>query len=113
MCTAKFATPKVDVRFGTLMSILATAWTKIKSDNAAENAKAILQYMDLKNASPNTITYNAIFNAIAVGNQVDKDLKAEDIVKMMKQQHEELGQDCVPDVYSYQSLIHGKFSHDE
>jgi hypothetical protein len=56
MCTAKLATPKVDVQFGTLMpdgfsvSILATAWTKIKSDNAAENAKAILQYMDLKNA---------------------------------------------------------------
>jgi hypothetical protein len=69
--------------------------------------------MDLKNVSPNTITYNAILNAIAVGNQVDKALKAEDIVKTMKQRHEELGQDCAPDVYSYQSLIHGKFSHDE
>jgi hypothetical protein len=47
------------------------------------------------------MTYNAILNAIAVGNQVDKDLKAKDIVKRMKQQHEELGQDCALDVYSY------------
>jgi hypothetical protein len=28
-------------------------------------------------------------------------LKAKDIVKRMKQQHEELGQDCALDVYSY------------
>jgi hypothetical protein len=54
MRTAKLSTPKVDVRFGTLtpdgfsVSILATAWTKIKSDNAAENAKAILQYTSEK-----------------------------------------------------------------
>ena len=104
-----------DIRFNTLMpdafsmSILATAWAKSKSQHAAEKAEAILQYMDLHGVSPNTVTYNAILNAIAVGDQVDKALKGEDILKKMKQQHEESGEDCAPDVYSYQSLIQGKF----
>jgi len=87
------------------MSILATAWAKSRSLEAAQKAEAILQYMDVNELVPNTITYNAVLNAIAVGNQVDKALKAEDIVQRMKQRHEEKGEDCAPDVYTYQSLI--------
>jgi hypothetical protein len=87
------------------MSILATAWAKSRSLEAAQKAEAILQYMDLNGLVPNTITYNAVLNAIAVGNQVDKALRAEDIVQQMKARHEEDGCECAPDVYTYQSLI--------
>jgi Pentatricopeptide repeat domain/PPR repeat len=86
------------------MSILATAWAKSGSPDAAQKADAILQYMDLNGLKANTVTYNAILNAIAVGNQVDKALRAEDVVEQMKDRHEQ-GQDCAPDVYTYQSLI--------
>ncbi|VEU40737.1 unnamed protein product [Pseudo-nitzschia multistriata] len=87
------------------MSTLATAWAKSYSDEAAQKAEAIIQYMDLKGLIPNTITYNSILHAIAVGNECDRALKAEDIVQRMKQRHEEKGEDCQPDVYTYQSLI--------
>ena len=87
------------------MSILATAWAKSRSIEAAQKAEAILQYMDLNRLVPNTVTYNAVLNAIAVGNQVDKAIRAEDIVRQMKVRHKEEGHDCAPDVYTYQSLI--------
>jgi hypothetical protein len=102
---------KTDVRFRRLlpdafsMSILATAWAKSQSPDAALKAEGILQYMELNGLSPNTVTYNAILNAVAVGNRADSALRAEDIVRRMKQRHEENGDDCDPDVYSYQSLI--------
>jgi len=87
------------------MSTLATAWAKSHSEEAAQKAEAIIQYMDFKGLVPNTITYNSVLHAIAVGNQCDKALRAEDIVNRMKQRHEEKGEDCEPDVYTYQSLI--------
>jgi len=87
------------------MSTLATAWAKSHSEEAAQKAEAIIQYMDLKGLIPNTITYNSVLHAIAVGNQCDRALRAEDIVQRMKQRHELKGEDCQPDVYTYQSLI--------
>jgi len=87
------------------MSTLATAWAKSHSEEAAQKAEGIIQYMDLKGLAPNTITYNSVLHAIAVGNQCDRALRAEDIVKRMKRRHEEDGEDCQPDVYTYQSLI--------
>mmetsp|Transcript_32730 Transcript_32730/g.77167 ORF Transcript_32730/g.77167 Transcript_32730/m.77167 type:complete len:674 (+) Transcript_32730:117-2138(+) len=87
------------------MSTLATAWAKSHSEEAAQKAEAIIQYMDLKGLIPNTITYNSVLHAIAVGNQCDRALRAEDIVRRMKKRHEQKGEDCQPDVYTYQSLI--------
>jgi len=87
------------------MSTLATAWAKSRSEEAAQKAEAILKYMDLKGLRPNTITYNTILHAIAVGNQVDKALKAENIVQRMKHRHKKYGEDCMPDVYTYHALI--------
>ena len=89
------------------MSTLATAWAKndSRSAEAAQKAEAILHYMYIKGLVPNTITYNTVLHAIAVGNQCDRALKDEDIVQRMKQRHEENGEDCLPDVYTYQSLI--------
>jgi hypothetical protein len=89
------------------MSTLATAWAKNKnrSVEAAQKAEAILQYMYIKDLVPNTITYNTVLHAIAVGNQCDRALRAEDIVQRMIQRHEDNGEDCMPDVYTYQSLI--------
>ena len=87
------------------MSILATAWAKSHSNEAAQKAEAIIQYMDLNGLVANTITYNAVLHAIAVGNECDRALKAEDMVQRMKRRHEENGEDCQPDVYTYQSLI--------
>lgn len=87
------------------MSTLATAWAKSHSEEAAQKAEAIIQYMDLKGLIPNTITYNSVLHAIAVGNQCDRALRAEDIVQRMKRRHEENAEDCKPDVYTYQSLI--------
>jgi hypothetical protein len=92
------------------MSILATAWAKSRTKDAAQNAEAILSYMDSNGIVPNTVTYNAVLSAIAAGNQLDKAIKAEGIVRQMKQR-QELGQqqqqqqDCAPDIYTYQSLI--------
>ena len=87
------------------MSTLATAWAKSHSEEAAQKAEAIIQYMDLKGLIPNTVTYNTVLHAIAVGNECDRALRAEDMVQRMKQRHEEKGEDCQPDVYTYQSLI--------
>ena len=87
------------------MSTLATAWAKSHSEEAAQKAEAIIQYIDLKGLVPNTVTYNSVLHAIAVGNQCDRALRAEDMVQRMKQRHEEKGEDCQPDVYTYQSLI--------
>jgi len=87
------------------MSTLATAWAKSHSEEAAKKAEAIIQYMDIKGMIPNTITYNSVLHAIAVGNECDRALKAEDMVKRMKRRHEENDEDCKPDVYTYQSLI--------
>ena len=86
------------------MSTLATAWAKSRSPEAAEMAQSILNYMDVKNVNPNTITYNAVLNALALGSQVDKAIRAEDIVNRMKERSAD-GEDCQPDLYSYQSLI--------
>ena len=86
------------------MSTLATAWAKSRSPEAADRAQSILHYMEVKNVSPNRITYNAVLNALASGSQVDKAIRAEDIVHRMKEQSME-GDDCQPDIYSYQSLI--------
>jgi hypothetical protein len=86
------------------MSTLATAWAKSRSPEAAEMAQSILNYMDVKKVSPNTITYNAVLNALALGNQVDKAIRAEDIVNRMTERSGD-GEDCQPDIYSYQSLI--------
>mmetsp|Transcript_13035 Transcript_13035/g.30732 ORF Transcript_13035/g.30732 Transcript_13035/m.30732 type:complete len:653 (+) Transcript_13035:214-2172(+) len=87
------------------MSTLATAWAKSHSEEAARKAEAIVQYMDLKGLAPNTITYNAVLHAIAMGSECDRALKAEDMVERMKRRHEENGEDCQPDVYTYQTLI--------
>ena len=87
------------------MSTLATAWAKSQSQEAAQKAEAIIKYMDLNGLIPNTITYNSVLHAIAVGNECDRALKAEDMVRRMIRRHEENGEDCQPDVYSYQSLI--------
>ena len=87
------------------MSTLATAWAKSHSEEAAQKAEGIIQYMDLKGLIPNTVTYNTILHAIAVGNECDRALRAEDMVQRMKKRHEEKGEDCQPDVYTYQSLI--------
>jgi len=87
------------------MSTLATAWAKSHSAEAAQKAEAIIQYMDLKGLVPNTITYNSVLHAIAVGSECDRALRAEDIVLKMKRRHKENGEDCKPDVYTYQSLI--------
>jgi hypothetical protein len=86
------------------MSTLATAWAKSRSPEAASKAVAILDYMDVRKLTPNTITYNAVLYALAVGIQIDKALRAEDVVRLMKARHE-AGEDCKPDIYSYQSLI--------
>jgi len=86
------------------MSTLATAWAKSRSPEAAEMAESILNYMDVKRVPPNTITYNAVLNALALGSQVDKAIRAEDIVKRMEERSRK-GEDCQPDIYSYQSLI--------
>ena len=88
------------------MSTLATAWAKSHSAEAAQKAEAIIQYMDLKGLIPNTITYNSVLHAIAVGSECDRALRAEDMVIRMKRRHKENGEDCKPDVYTYQSLIH-------
>ena len=40
-----------------------------------------------------------------MGSECDRALKAEDIVKRMKRRYEENGEDCQPDVYTYQTLI--------
>ena len=85
------------------MSTLATAWAKSQSQEAAQKAEAIIKYMDLNGLIPNTITYNSVLHAIAVGNECDRALKAEDMVRRMTRRHEENGEDCQPDVYSYQS----------
>ena len=87
------------------MSNLATAWAKSHSEEAAQKAEAIIQYMDLNGMIANTVLYNTVLHAIAVGNQCDKALKAEDMVQRMKLRHKEKGEDCKPDVYTYQSLI--------
>jgi len=87
------------------MSTLATAWAKSHSEEAARKAEAIIQYMDLRGLIPNTITYNSVLHAIAVGSECDSALRAEDMVERMKRRHEENGEDCQPDVYTYQSLI--------
>jgi hypothetical protein len=87
------------------MSTLATAWAKSRSPQAAKKAEAILNYMAVHKMPPNTITYNAVLNALAYGKEVDKALRIEDLVKRMKVRSE-AGQDCEPDIYSYQSLIH-------
>lgn len=87
------------------MSTLATAWAKSHSEEAAQKAEAIIQYMDLNGLIANTITYNSVLHAIAVGNQCDRALRAEDMVQRMKLRHNEKGEDCKPDVYTYQSLI--------
>jgi len=87
------------------MSTLATAWAKSHSEEAAQKAEAIIQYMDLKGLVPNTITYNSVLHAIAVGNQCDRALRAEDMVQRMNERYEKKGEDCQPDVYTYQSHI--------
>ncbi len=87
------------------MSNLATAWAKSHSEEAAQKAEAIIQYMDLNGMIANTVLYNTVLHAIAVGNQCDKALRAEDMVQRMKLRHKEKGEDCKPDVYTYQSLI--------
>jgi hypothetical protein len=86
------------------MSTLATAWAKSRSPEAAKKAEAILNYMAVRKMPPNTITYNAVLNALAYGKEVDKALRIEDILKRM-QDRSEAGEDCEPDIYSYQSLI--------
>lgn len=86
------------------MSTLATAWAKSKSPEAALKAQYILEYMEVKKLNPNTITYNAVLSALAQGNQVDKAIRAEDIVNQMKERSE-ANEDCRPDIYSYQTLI--------
>jgi hypothetical protein len=86
------------------MSTLATSWAKSRSPEAATKALDILKYMDVQKLSPNTITYNAVLHALAMGNQIDKAVKAEDIVKQMEKRYAD-GEDCRPDIYSYQSLI--------
>lgn len=87
------------------MSTLATAWAKSQSEEAARKAEAIIQYMDLRGLVPNTVTYNSVLHAIAKGNECDRALRAEDMVQRMKKRHEEKGEDCQPDVYTYQCLI--------
>lgn len=86
------------------MSILATAWAKSRSPEAALKAEAILNYMETQNLAPNTVTYNAVLHAVALGDQIDKAVRAEDLVKRMKNRYSE-GEGCKPDIYSYQSLI--------
>jgi hypothetical protein len=86
------------------MSTLATAWAKSRSPDAAAKAEAILNYMEVRNLTPNTITYNAVLHAMAVSNQIDKAIRAEDLVQQMKDRHVS-GEDSEPDIYSYQSLI--------
>eukprot|EP00980_Cylindrotheca_fusiformis_P025322 scaffold13478_cov132-Cylindrotheca_fusiformis.AAC.15 len=86
------------------MSTLATAWAKSRSPQAAKKAEAILDYMEVRNMVPTTITYNAVLNALAYGKEVDKALRIEDLVNRMKERSEK-GDDCEPDIYSYQSLI--------
>ena len=87
------------------MSTLATAWAKSHSKEASQKAQAIIQYMDANGLVANTITYNTVLHAIAVGDECDRALRAEDMVQRMIQRHEEKGEDCQPDVYTYQSLI--------
>ena len=87
------------------MSILITALTKSRSPDPADKAQGVLNYMEINNLTPNTITYNTVLNALALGTQIDKAVRAEDLVKKMKARHAE-GKDCKPDIYSYQSLIH-------
>jgi hypothetical protein len=86
------------------MSTLATAWAKRRSPEAAKKAEAILEYMEVRELPPNTITYNAVLNALAYGKEVDKALRIEDLVNRMKARSE-AGEDSEPDIYSYQSLI--------
>lgn len=86
------------------MSTLVTAWAKSRSPDAPAKAEAILNYMELNDLSPNTITYNSVLHAMAVGDQIDKAVKAEDFVKHMRLRHLK-GEDCQPDIYSYQLLI--------
>lgn len=86
------------------MSTLATAWAKSRLPEAAVKAEGILRYMDVRKLTPNTITYNTVLHALAVGNQIDKAVRAEDIVNHMKERHD-AGEDCAPDIYSYQCLI--------
>ena len=86
------------------MSTLATAWTKSRSPESSKKAEAILEYMRLRNMPPNTVTYNAVLNAMANGKEIDKAIRIEDLIKRMKERSEK-GEDCEPDIYSYQSLI--------
>lgn len=86
------------------MSTLATAWTKSRSPLAAKKAEEILDYMEVRKMAPNTITYNAVLNALAYGTVVDKALRIEDLINRMKDRSEK-GEDCAPDIYSYQALI--------
>jgi hypothetical protein len=87
------------------MSTLATAWAKSRSPEAAQKAEGILNYMALQELKPNVVTYNAILHALSVGNHIDKALRAEDLVHRMKMRHAATGENCKPDIYSYQSLI--------
>lgn len=86
------------------MSTLATAWAKSRSPEAATKALGILNYMDVQKLSPNTITYNAVLHALAMGDQIDKAVQVEDVVRRMERRYVD-GEDCKPDIYSYQSLI--------
>ena len=86
------------------MSTLATAWAKSRLPEAAIKAEAILKYMAAQGLQPNTIVYNAVLHAMAISFRLDKAARSETIIEQMKQQYA-AGEDCKPDVYTYQALI--------
>jgi hypothetical protein len=87
------------------MCTLATAWAKSRAPDAADQVEAMLRFMELKQIRINTNVYNAVIHAIAISHDTDKALRAEDIVKSMIERSEKDGQNCYPDVYTFQSLI--------
>ena len=87
------------------MCILASAWAKSRAPNAADQVEAVLKYMDMKDIPINTNVFNSVLHAIAISQDTDKALRAEDIVKSMVERSEKNGEDCYPDVYTFQSLI--------
>lgn len=86
-------------------SILISAWSRSRSQDAAKNALLILKYMEDNHLRPNSKTYNAVQNALVHSANPEKAIMVEELIERMQERHKAGFTECRPDVCTYQSLI--------
>ena len=87
------------------LSTLAAAWANSRDPLAAKRAETILNRMEAENLDPTTITYNTVLRALMHSPEIDKALRAEEIIQRMELRFEAGHTECQPSIRTYQSLI--------